>query len=81
MSGTTLGWVNVDELDEPRWGDRWSTQTNAKGEPLYMIGNRHRTVPAVWIVSRSDGSEVGKADTLTFAKEIAQDDHDNGATP
>jgi hypothetical protein len=75
-----LTWVNVDEIDEPRYGDRWSVQEHDNGQPLYKIRNRWRGTSALrsWRVYRGDDeSHVADGDTLSHAKSIAQDDYDN----
>jgi hypothetical protein len=70
-----LTWVNIEEVDEPRWGERWSEQKDDKGEPLYKIclGKGYN----YWRVTSSDGSLDEEVHTLAFAKSVAQDEYDN----
>lgn len=74
-----LAWVNVDEIDEPRFGDRWSQQEDDNGQPLYKIRNRWRNTAASgsWRVYTGNEVHIADGDSLSHAKSIAQDDLDN----
>jgi hypothetical protein len=75
-----LTWINVEKEDEPRWGDRYSVQTDEAGTPLYVIHCQHRSNRAQWWVGDFLKWLNQECWSLKEAQSVAQDHYNNRAS-